>query len=100
MPTAPTHYTISSVLTDPIAINSALGHFAHFANVVDLCAVAVPAGTYPVSELAGGMIGASPGQDDGQRLPFGVTILAGRGRDEMVLEVAQRFEEAMRQMED
>lgn len=68
--------------------------------MVDLCAVAVPAGTYPVNELAKCETGGSPGLDGGQRLPFGVTILAGRGRDEMVLEVARRFEKAMMGMED
>lgn len=98
VPTAPTHYTTTSVLADPIATNSALGHFAHFANVVDLCAVAVPAGTYPVSELVECDTGRLAGLDDGDRLPFGVTLLAGRGRDEMVLEVGRRFEEAIREI--
>ncbi|KAI9876306.1 MAG: hypothetical protein M1830_006795, partial [Pleopsidium flavum] len=52
VPTAPTHYTISEVQAEPIAKNSALGHFAHFANVVDLCAVALPASTYFATELS------------------------------------------------
>ena len=67
---------------------------------MDLCGVAIPAGTYPISELAKGETGGSPRLDDGKQLPFGVTVLGGRGRDGMVLEVAQRFEEAMGRMED
>ena len=53
VPTAPTHWTVEEVLADPIATNSVLGEFSHFGNVLDLCAVAVPAGTCPVSELQG-----------------------------------------------
>lgn len=68
--------------------------------MIDLCAVAVPASTYAVSELTEGETGGSPSLGSGQRLPFGVTILAGRGRDEMVLEVAKRFQDAMMDMKD
>ena len=83
VPTAPTHFTVEEVLKDPIAKNSVLGEFTHFGNVLDLCAVAVPAGTYPVSELSG---------VDGQGLlPFSVTFLGGSRSDAETLEIAQRF---------
>ena len=86
VPTAPTHWTVEAVLADPIDKNSVLGEFAHFGNVLDLCAVAVPAGTYPVAEL----------QSDPTHLrvlPFSVTFLGGSMMDAETLEIARRFED-------
>ncbi|KAL8908380.1 MAG: hypothetical protein Q9171_005467 [Xanthocarpia ochracea] len=87
VPTAPTHYTVGEVLADPIVKNSILGEFAHCANVLDLCAVAVPASTYSVPESSG-----SSGE---QRLPFSITFLGGSRSDAETLEIARRFEESM-----
>ena len=70
-PTAPTHYTLSQVEQDPLGTNARLGVFTNFANLLDLCAVAVPAGT-----TSGG-------------LPFGVTLLALAGRDHALLHAAE-----------
>ena len=78
VPTAPTHWTVEEVLDKPIERNSVLGEFTHCGNVLDLCAVAVPAGTYP----AGG----------GGELPFSVTFLGGSSMDAEVLEIADRFD--------
>ena len=50
-PTAPTHFTFAEVERDPIGTNAHLGIFAHSANVLDLCGVAVPAGTVTVGEM-------------------------------------------------
>ena len=86
VPTAPTHWTVEAVLADPIAKNSILGEFTHFGNVLDLCAVAVPAGTYPVSELQ------NSSTDQGS-LPFSVTFLGGSMMDAETLEIARRFED-------
>jgi allophanate hydrolase len=55
-PTAPTIYTIAQVAADPIGLNSRLGTYTNFMNLLDLAAVAVPAGF----------------RADG--LPFGVTL--------------------------
>lgn len=88
VPTAPTHWTVEEVLADPMATNSVLGEFSHFGNVLDLCAVAVPAGTCPVSELQG--------KPDAEGvLPFSVTFLGGSMMDGETLEIARRFEEHM-----
>ncbi|KAL5118036.1 hypothetical protein ACEQ8H_004022 [Pleosporales sp. CAS-2024a] len=87
VPTAPTHWTIDQVLADPIAKNTVLGAFSHCANVLDLCAVAVPAGEYPVAELSGN------GEDKGV-LPFSVTFLSGTRMDGEMLEIARRFEQS------
>jgi allophanate hydrolase len=45
LPTIGTTFTVAEVLADPIDTNTALGHYTHFGNLLDLCAVAVPAGT-------------------------------------------------------
>ncbi|KAL8769382.1 MAG: hypothetical protein Q9209_004610 [Squamulea sp. 1 TL-2023] len=87
VPTAPTHWTVEEVLADPIATNSVLGEFSHFGNVLDLCAVAVPAGTYPVP--------GSSGNTREQHLPFSVTFLGGSRSDAETLEIARRFEKSM-----
>ncbi len=44
LPTIGTTFTIEEVLADPIARNSVLGHYTHFANLLDLAAIAIPAG--------------------------------------------------------
>ena len=61
LPTAPTIYTIEEVLADPIRLNSRLGTYTNFVNLLDLCGLAVPASM----------------RSDG--LPFGVTLLAPAG---------------------
>jgi allophanate hydrolase len=88
VPTTPTHWTIEEVLADPIKKNSVLGEFTHCGNVLDLCGVAVPAGTYPVSELSG--------KEDQGVLPFSVTFLSGSRLDAEMLEIARRFEMSMK----
>src|SRR6202035_3982026 len=44
LPTAPDIYRIAEIESDPIALNSRLGLFTNFLNLLDLAAVAVPAG--------------------------------------------------------
>ncbi|MEE4360462.1 MAG: allophanate hydrolase [Pseudomonadales bacterium] len=73
VPTADRFPTIEAVLADPIGINTALGRFTNFMNLLDYAAIAVPAG---VSE--GG-------------LPFGITLFAGAGTDQALLELAAQF---------
>jgi allophanate hydrolase len=88
VPTAPTHWTIEEVLADPIKKNSVVGEFTHCGNVLDLCGVAVPAGTYPVAELSG--------KEEDSSLPFSVTFLSGSRLDAEMLEIARRFEVSMK----
>ena len=63
-PTAGTIYRIAEVEADPIRTNSNLGHYTNFVNLLDLSAIAVPAGF-----LASG-------------LPFGITLIAPAFADE------------------
>lgn len=57
-PTAGTIYRIDAVNADPVSLNSNLGYYTNFMNLLDLSGIAVPAGF----------------QSDG--LPFGVTLFA------------------------
>jgi len=88
-----THWTTEQVLADPIKKNSMLGEFTHCGNVLDLCAIAVPAGEYPVSELSGK-------KEDVGSLPFGVTFLSAARMDAETLEIARRFEESLSTRKD
>ena len=73
MPTAPTLYTQAAVAADPLETNRRLGTYTNFVNLLDLCAVAVPAGS----------------TDGG--LPFGVTLVAPAGRDYALMDFAARW---------
>jgi allophanate hydrolase len=44
LPAIGTTFTVDEVLADPIGANTKLGHYTHFGNLLDLCAVVVPAG--------------------------------------------------------
>ena len=63
-PTAGTIYTIAEVTADPIRLNTNLGYYTNFMNLLDLAAIAVPAGF----------------QANG--LPFGITLAAPAFADE------------------
>jgi allophanate hydrolase len=76
LPTAPTIYTVEQVLADPIALNSRLGTYTNFVNLLDLCGLAVPATM----------------RADGT--PFGVTLLAPAGGDAALTAIGRRFHEA------
>lgn len=82
VPTAPEHPTIEAMLADPIRLNSKMGTFTHFGNVLDLCGVAVPSGTY----MSDDSDKAAP------RLPFSITFLGARCTDSEVLGIASRFQ--------
>ncbi len=73
MPTAPTAYTVAQVLADPIQLNSRLGTYTNFVNLLDLAGLALPASMKP----------------DGT--PFGVTILAPGGQDALLASLAAYF---------
>ena len=42
MPTTPTHPLIADVQANPVELNSQLGYYTNFVNLLDLCALAVP----------------------------------------------------------
>jgi allophanate hydrolase len=73
VPTSPTIYRISQIEAEPFLYNSRLGTYTNFVNLLDLCALAVPAGAY-----AGGV-------------PIGVTFIAPAFADASLLAFARRF---------
>jgi allophanate hydrolase len=76
LPTVPTVYTIEEVLADPVELNSRLGTYTNFVNLLDLCGLAVPAAL----------------RDDGT--PFGITLLAPSGHDAMLASIGRVFHAA------
>ena len=44
VPTMPRVPTIAEVPADPIAVNSMLGTYTNFVNLLDLCALTIPVG--------------------------------------------------------
>ena len=73
LPTAPTIYTVKQVLADPIQLNSRLGTYTNFVNLLDLCGLALPASM----------------TDSG--VPFGITLLAPGGNDARLVEIGRVF---------
>ena len=69
-PTTPAHYTIAQVDEDPLGTNARLGTFTQCVNLLDLCAIAVPAGATPAG------------------LPFGISLIARAGGDAALLRTA------------
>jgi allophanate hydrolase len=70
LPVTPGHPRLAEVAADPIGVNARLGQFTNFVNLLDQCAVAVPAG-----ERADG-------------LPFGVQFVAPAFADGPLLDLA------------
>lgn len=76
-PTAGTIYRIDEMQADPICLNANLGYYTNFMNLLDLAAIAVPAGF----------------QRDG--LPFGVTLIAPPHQDGPLLHLASKMQQAL-----
>ena len=70
---APTH---EEVAADPHGANTRLGRYTRFVNLMDLCAISIPAGTRP-----GGV-------------PFGLQLVAPAMADAFICDLAERFEGA------
>ena len=73
LPTMPTVYSIQQALADPIALNNRLGTYTNFVNLLELCALAVPAAM----------------RFDGA--PSGVTFLAPAGHDALLASLGRAF---------
>lgn len=77
VPTTVRHWTVDEVDVDPLGRNLQLGEFTQFANLVDLCAIAIPVGAWTNAR--------------GRAMPFGITLLAPAGRDEALMQLAERL---------
>ncbi len=78
LPTTGTIYTHAEVEAEPIRLNSNLGYYTNFVNLLDLAAVAVPAGLRP------------------NGLPFGVSLIGRAGSDIALLSVAGRLDHSLK----
>lgn len=72
-PTAGTIYSITDLEAEPVRCNTNLGYYTNFMNLLDMSAVAVPAGF-----MSNG-------------LPFGVTVSATAYGDRRLLDLAERM---------
>jgi len=75
LPTCGTTYRIREVLAEPLALNANLGRYTNFVNLLDMSAIAVPAG---FRDNATG---------------FGVTLIGPAWADGALLDLARRYEE-------
>ncbi|HEX3406022.1 MAG TPA: allophanate hydrolase [Caulobacteraceae bacterium] len=77
LPTTATAYRIREVRAEPLALNANLGRYTNFVNLLDMSAVAVPAG---FRDNATG---------------FGVTFIGPAWADRPLLDFARRYEETL-----
>jgi allophanate hydrolase len=73
LPTTGTMYTHEAIAAEPIKLNTNLGYYTNFVNLLDLAAVAIPAG-FRTSGL-----------------PFGISLIGPAFTDEALLTLADRF---------
>ncbi len=73
LPTAPTAYSTAQVKASPVELNSRLGTYTNFVNLLDLCGLALPAAIRP----------------DG--IPFGITLLAPAAKDAQLASIGRVF---------
>lgn len=76
-PTAGTIYTIEEVNADPIQLNSNVGYYTNYMNLLDYMAVAVPAGF-----MSNG-------------LPFGISLVGQAFDDRKILSFARQWQQLM-----
>ncbi len=74
LPTAPTIYRHAEIAADPMRLNSRLGTYTNFVNLLGLAALALP----------------GPFRDDG--LPAGITLVGAAGSDHRLAEFARRVQ--------
>jgi allophanate hydrolase len=71
LPTAPTCYRVAEMLAAPIALNASLGAYTNFVNLLDMAAIAVPAGRYH------------------SNIGFGLTLMGPAGTDRALIDAAK-----------
>ncbi|MFT4267521.1 MAG: allophanate hydrolase [Xenophilus sp.] len=76
VPTAPIHCTLAAMRADPVGLNSRLGVYTNFVNLLDYAALSVPSSLRP----------------DG--LPFGITLIGPCGSDFALAALGQRYHHA------
>lgn len=79
VPSTVGHFTVAEIEEEPMARNKIMGKFTNCVNLLDLCAVNVPAGWWRGK--------------NGRELPFGVTIIGQAGKDREVMALGKRIME-------
>ena len=74
VPTAGRHFTLADVAAEPVKRNSELGRYTNFVNLLDLCALAMPAAL-----VEGGR-------------PFGITFIAPAFRDHYLVSLGNLWQ--------
>lgn len=77
VPTVPAVYTVAELEADPVQLNSNLGTYTNFVNLLDMAAISVP-----VSERS-------------DALPSSLTLIASAGSDAFLAGIAQRLERGL-----
>lgn len=72
-PTCPLQPTINEVLDDPLVLNTRMGYYTNYMNLLDCCALAIPAG------------------HTARGIPFGVTLIAKAFEDRKLLAFGRLF---------
>jgi allophanate hydrolase len=75
LPTAGTIYETAAVAAEPTRLNANLGFYTNFVNLLDLAAIALPAGFSK------------------RGLPFGISLIAHAHRDAALLDLGKRFQQ-------
>ncbi|MCG8603009.1 MAG: allophanate hydrolase [Verrucomicrobiales bacterium] len=78
-PTLGNPYTVAEVESDPVQLNSNLGYYTNFMNLLDCSAIAIPAGTLPASGM-----------------PWGVTLFAPAFFDPFLLKAGDQLHQVSR----
>lgn len=78
VPTAPTIYTIEEVLADPVRLNSHMGLYTNFVNLLDWCALALPNGLRAEGDKRG--------------LPCGFTAIMPAWHESRLIEFGKRWQ--------
>jgi allophanate hydrolase len=76
VPTTGTSYSIGEVLADPIALNTNLGYYTNFTNLLDMAGIAVPSGF------------------NAKGFPFGVTLIGPAWSDARLASFASAMQQA------
>lgn len=77
VPSTARHWKVSEIDEEPLGRNKLNGSFSHFVNLLDLSAIAIPAGTWK--------------NPKGRNMPFSITLIGQAGRDEELMQLAERF---------
>jgi allophanate hydrolase len=78
LPTSPTIVSIEALAAEPVRLNSLLGTYTNFVNLLDLCAIAVPGGFR-----------------NSNGLPFGITLIAPAFADAALAVLADRLHRSL-----